>query len=203
MFLDLCVCDYIYSQLPFDISGTLEDAQLEARIQGETQQNRASNNIRQADHRGLPQFNFNESISISISKKKKSKMASVVALPITLTATPAGYSKPSPSKASVPKQLPIYPAGPSFISAARRQILQRSFADDDKAILEARERDAEAKANASVDGTQYPGLGEEEESQTVLSSDPKEWKKQDHYAILGLGHLRYTATDDQIKVARK
>lgn len=151
---------------------------------------------------------FHNLISTKVSafpyqKINKSKMASVVTLPITLTATPAGYSKPSPSKASVPKQLPIYPAGPSFISAARRQILQRSFADDDKAILEARERDAEAKANASVDGTQYPGLGEEEESQTVLSSDPKEWKKQDHYAILGLGHLRYTATDDQIKVARK
>ncbi|KIR36654.1 zuotin [Cryptococcus deuterogattii 99/473] len=130
-------------------------------------------------------------------------MASVVTLPITLTATPAGYSKPSPSKPSAPKQLPIYPAGPSFISAARRQILQRSFADDDKAVLEAREREAEAKANASADGSQYPGLGEEEEPHTVLSSDPKEWKKQDHYAVLGLGHLRYTATDDHIKVAHR
>jgi len=27
-------------------------------------------------------------------------------------------------------------------------------------------------------------------------------QKQDHYAVLGLSHLRYTATNDQIKIAR-
>lgn len=32
--------------------------------------------------------------------------------------------------------------------------------------------------------------------------DPKEWKKQDHYEVLGLSALRYKATDDQIKIAR-
>jgi DnaJ family protein C protein 2 len=37
----------------------------------------------------------------------------------------------------------------------------------------------------------------------LLASDPKEWKKQDHYAVLGLGNLRYKATEDHIRVARK
>ncbi len=33
--------------------------------------------------------------------------------------------------------------------------------------------------------------------------DPKEWKDQDHYKVLGLEVLRYKATAHQIKKARK
>jgi DnaJ family protein C protein 2 len=36
------------------------------------------------------------------------------------------------------------------------------------------------------------------ESPKLLKSDPLEWKKQDHYAVLGLTG-RYKATDDDIK----
>ncbi len=32
--------------------------------------------------------------------------------------------------------------------------------------------------------------------------DPKEWKDQDHYKVLGLENLRYKATSHQIKKAR-
>ncbi|XP_063698587.1 dnaJ homolog subfamily C member 2 [Culicoides brevitarsis] len=35
----------------------------------------------------------------------------------------------------------------------------------------------------------------------LRSLDPKEWKDQDHYAVLGLKHLRNAATDDDIKRA--
>ncbi|GBP04969.1 DnaJ homolog subfamily C member 2 [Eumeta japonica] len=35
----------------------------------------------------------------------------------------------------------------------------------------------------------------------LKSLDPKEWKDQDHYAVLGLGKLRYEATDDDIRRA--
>lgn len=35
----------------------------------------------------------------------------------------------------------------------------------------------------------------------LKSLDPKEWKDQDHYAVLGLGSLRYNATDDDIRRA--
>jgi DnaJ family protein C protein 2 len=45
-------------------------------------------------------------------------------------------------------------------------------------------------------------VGDEPESKELLLLDPKEWKKQDHYEVLGLSALRYKATDDQIKIAR-
>ncbi|WVR07936.1 hypothetical protein IAU60_004979 [Kwoniella sp. DSM 27419] len=129
-------------------------------------------------------------------------MASVVTLPISLSPVPSGWTKPSASKPSAPTQLQVYPAGPSYISAARRQILQRSFEEDDKHVLSAREAAAAAQ-QGNGEGELYPGLGEEEEPAHVLEQDPKEWKKQDHYAILGLGHLRYKATDDHIRVAHR
>lgn len=132
-------------------------------------------------------------------------MATIIILPITLTSPPSGYQKPTPPsnvKLTTPISLPIYPAGPSFIASARRQLLQRSFAEDDAAVTASHDLAAAAHADGTNDNP-YPGLGEEEESTATLSSDPKEWKKQDHYAVLGLGHLRYTANDEQIKVARE
>lgn len=47
------------------------------------------------------------------------------------------------------------------------------------------------------------GVGDEEETDELLNLDPKEWKKQDHYAVLGLSHLRYKATAAQIKIAHR
>uniref|UniRef100_A0A3B4ADJ4 DnaJ homolog subfamily C member 2 n=1 Tax=Periophthalmus magnuspinnatus TaxID=409849 RepID=A0A3B4ADJ4_9GOBI len=38
---------------------------------------------------------------------------------------------------------------------------------------------------------------------SLRTLDPKEWKNQDHYAVLGLPHLRYNATQKQIKAAHK
>lgn len=35
----------------------------------------------------------------------------------------------------------------------------------------------------------------------LRSLDPKEWKQQDHYAVLGMKNLRYKATDEDIKRA--
>jgi DnaJ family protein C protein 2 len=130
-------------------------------------------------------------------------MASIGTVALTLSTPPSGYSKPSSgSKLTAPVQLPVYPAGPSFISSARRQILQRSFEEDDKVVLASREAQAKLQ-NTGGEGDLYPGLGEEEEDRQLLESDPKEWKKQDHYAVLGLGNLRYKATDDHIRVARE
>lgn len=37
----------------------------------------------------------------------------------------------------------------------------------------------------------------------LRSLDPKEWKEQDHYAVLGIKDLRYRATEDVIKRACK
>lgn len=103
--------------------------------------------------------------------------------------------------APIPRE--VYPAGPSYIDASRRTLLQRSFAEDDEATSSARAAAHAVKQSEQANGDPYPGLGEEQESKETLAHDPKEWKKQDHYAILGLGHLRYTANDEQIKIARK
>uniref|UniRef100_A0A3Q3E5A4 J domain-containing protein n=1 Tax=Hippocampus comes TaxID=109280 RepID=A0A3Q3E5A4_HIPCM len=42
-----------------------------------------------------------------------------------------------------------------------------------------------------------------EEHPMLRTLDPKDWKNQDHYAVLGLPHLRYKATQKQIKAAHK
>ncbi|KAJ1648320.1 Zuotin [Coemansia erecta] len=58
---------------------------------------------------------------------------------------------------------------------------------------------AKAAANLSLDDDD-----EEEEDESLLSLDPKDWKNQDHYEVLGLSKLRYRATlDDIIKSHRK
>lgn len=41
----------------------------------------------------------------------------------------------------------------------------------------------------------------EDDVEYLRSLDPKEWKQQDHYAVLGIKNLRYKATDDDIKRA--
>ncbi|CAH2041963.1 unnamed protein product, partial [Iphiclides podalirius] len=41
----------------------------------------------------------------------------------------------------------------------------------------------------------------EDDVEYLRSLDPKEWKKQDHYAVLGMKDLRYKATEDDIKRA--
>ncbi|XP_035537061.1 dnaJ homolog subfamily C member 2 [Morone saxatilis] len=65
--------------------------------------------------------------------------------------------------------------------------------------------------------TSFQELEEEEESEEELEDeefqleeypmlrtlDPKDWKNQDHYAVLGLINLRYRATQKQIKAAHK
>ncbi|XP_051479212.1 dnaJ homolog subfamily C member 2 isoform X3 [Apus apus] len=42
-----------------------------------------------------------------------------------------------------------------------------------------------------------------EEFPMLKTLDPKDWKNQDHYAVLGLGNTRYRATQKQIKAAHK
>ena len=44
---------------------------------------------------------------------------------------------------------------------------------------------------------------DEEDLDYLHSLDPKEWKDQDHYAVLGLKNRRYQATDDDIKRSYK
>ncbi|XP_031565944.1 dnaJ homolog subfamily C member 2-like [Actinia tenebrosa] len=44
---------------------------------------------------------------------------------------------------------------------------------------------------------------DDEDDTFLLMLDPKDWKDQDHYRVLGLTKLRYKATEDQVKKAFK
>lgn len=44
---------------------------------------------------------------------------------------------------------------------------------------------------------------EKESDEYVVTLDPLKWKDQDHYMVLGLQHIRYKATEDDIKRAHR
>lgn len=94
----------------------------------------------------------------------------------------------------------VYPVGPAFHAHARRILNNRSFQEDDK--LE-RERLAALGNGDEVEDDVDADLGGEDEDEDLLELDPKRWKDQDHYAVLGLQHLRYKADQEQIKKARE
>ena len=125
-------------------------------------------------------------------------MAAILDLPFTLGDAPSGLKPSAPQAISKPSTSTLLPAGPSYLGHIRRQLNQRSFEQDDedeKARLAAEIQD--------VDGDDDLGIGEEPESAELLARDPKEWKSQDHYAVLGLSALRWKATPEQIKLAHR
>ena len=100
------------------------------------------------------------------------------------------------------KAASLYAAGPAYIAHARRIAKNSTFAEDDEHLAAERKRLADlAAANGAVD--EYADLPDEPEDKEMLELDPKLWKQQDHYAVLGIAGLRYKATQDQIKRARK
>ncbi|KAH7882906.1 DnaJ domain-containing protein [Phlebopus sp. FC_14] len=127
-------------------------------------------------------------------------MASVSVLP----SLPSNWAEPSsPAKSISPLvQRKLIPAGAAYLAHVRRAINNLSFEEYDKEIEEERKRLDELNANGS-NGEDDLGVGDEEESPELLLLDPKEWKKQDHYQVLGLSHLRYKATQEQIKIAHR
>ncbi|CEH15233.1 Zuotin and related molecular chaperones (DnaJ superfamily), contains DNA-binding domains [Ceraceosorus bombacis] len=120
-------------------------------------------------------------------------------LPFALPSAPSGHKPIAPTSLSAPSTSTLLAAGPSYVSHVRRQVNQLTFEQDDlneKARLD--ELDAQGDEEEIVDD-----IGDEEESPRLLKSDPKEWKSQDHYAVLGLSALRYKATPAQIKLAHR
>jgi DnaJ homolog subfamily C member 2 len=86
---------------------------------------------------------------------------------------------------------PVEAAGHAFMSRVRRSLNKRSLAEDyelTKSLNDA----AGADDDEEID---------EPETKKLLSLNPANWKKQDHYAVLGLSKKRYLATDDEIKKA--
>ncbi|KAF8901425.1 hypothetical protein CPB85DRAFT_1377345 [Mucidula mucida] len=97
----------------------------------------------------------------------------------------------------------VAPDAPAFLNHLRLTIHHEgSFTKHDDYMSKERER-LEQLASSSANVEDDLGVGDEPETEEILSLDPKEWKKQDHYAVLGLSHLRFTATPAQIKVAHR
>ncbi|CAG8665507.1 21334_t:CDS:2, partial [Racocetra persica] len=85
----------------------------------------------------------------------------------------------------------IEPVGRYFLAHARRKLNNHSFSEDERIQAEANAKQLEVIQDEDF----------EEETPELLSRDPKDWKEQDHYAILGLSKYRWKATDEQIKQA--
>ncbi|KAH8112260.1 DnaJ-domain-containing protein [Phellopilus nigrolimitatus] len=130
-------------------------------------------------------------------------MASVISLPLLAPSLPATWTQEqgASGKTLAPLvQRTLLPVGPAYLSHVRRSIHNHSFEEHDKHEAERRQREDSVDTDGLEDDL---GLIEEEETEELLSLDPKEWKKQDHYAVLGLSSLRYNATQHQIKIAHR
>ncbi|KAH7912506.1 DnaJ domain-containing protein [Hygrophoropsis aurantiaca] len=121
-----------------------------------------------------------------------------------LPSLPENWTPPSTSAKSISPlvQRKLIPAGAAYLAHVRRSINKLSFDEYDKHVEEERQRHEALNAD-SLNGEDDLGVGDEEESAELLLLDAKEWKKQDHYQVLGLSHLRYNATPAQIKVAHR
>ncbi|KAF4613305.1 hypothetical protein D9613_011205 [Agrocybe pediades] len=136
-------------------------------------------------------------------------MAAVQVLSIATEPIPASYKAPSaPSTSRISSPHPsghrtLLPVGPAYLNHLRLSLHHsHSFSSLDKHLEAERERLAALHGDDGA-GEDDLGVGDEEETPELLALDPKEWKKQDQYAVLGLSHLRYKATAEQIKIAHR
>jgi DnaJ family protein C protein 2 len=95
----------------------------------------------------------------------------------------------------------LIPAGAAYLEHVRLVTKNLTFEDHDAHLLAEEARLAAVSGAAGAEEDDF-GVGDEPESPELAKLDPKEWKKQDHYEVLGLSKFRYKATNDQIKVAR-
>uniref|UniRef100_A0A4W4HE90 DnaJ homolog subfamily C member 2 n=1 Tax=Electrophorus electricus TaxID=8005 RepID=A0A4W4HE90_ELEEL len=85
----------------------------------------------------------------------------------------------------------VEPVGRWFEAFLKRRIRNVSASFQE---LEEEEELSEEEEDEELQLEEYPML---------KTLDPKDWKNQDHYAVLGLAHMRYKATQKQIKAAHK
>ncbi|XP_046427498.1 dnaJ homolog subfamily C member 2 isoform X2 [Neodiprion virginianus] len=84
--------------------------------------------------------------------------------------------------------------GPVFLFLVSHTKLDGSFKRND--LLPAQD----SESFDDEDTTEYKF---DDDLEYLRSLDPKEWKEQDHYAVLGMADLRHRATEDDIKRAYK
>ncbi|PGH02635.1 hypothetical protein GX51_04518 [Blastomyces parvus] len=122
--------------------------------------------------------------------------AEIVHLP--LPALPEGWSAEKDFKVigslSSATQRNVEPVGPHFLAHARRKRHQRTFSEDDRIQAQENVKKIEEEEEDEIS---------EPEDPIMLQRDAKDWKGQDHYAVLGLSKHRYRATEEQIKRAHR
>ncbi|KAG4303303.1 hypothetical protein PCANB_000361 [Pneumocystis canis] len=82
----------------------------------------------------------------------------------------------------------IEAVGQHFLTYAQKKLHRKIWNEDEKKLEKKQEK---LVKNSDIDS----------EDENILRSDPKEYKQQDHYAVLGLSKQRYKATIDEIKLA--
>ncbi|KAK5007367.1 hypothetical protein LTR28_005377 [Elasticomyces elasticus] len=127
--------------------------------------------------------------------------ATQISLP--LPALPEGWAAEKDFKAighlSSATQRNIEPVGPYFLAHARRFGIvkkrhKRTFSEDER---------IQAQENVKKVEDDEAGEISEPEDPLMLQRDAKDWKGQDHYAVLGITRYRWRATEDQIKRAHR
>merc|ERR1712014_512779 len=121
-----------------------------------------------------------------------------IQLQATLPSLPSGWSAEKDFKAvsilSQPTSRAIEAVGPHFLAHARRKRHKRTFSEDER-----------LQAASSVKKTEDEDDGEisEPEDPMLLQREAKDWKTQDHYAVLGLSKKRWRASEEEIKKAHR
>ncbi|KAI9795613.1 MAG: hypothetical protein M1833_006934 [Piccolia ochrophora] len=117
---------------------------------------------------------------------------------LPLPSLPEGWSGEKDFKSlgtlSPAVQRNIEPVGPHFLAHARRKRHHRTFSEDER---------IQAQENVKKVEDEDAGEISEPEDPLMLQRDAKDWKGQDHYAVLGLSKYRHKATSDQIKRAHR
>ncbi|KAL4735431.1 DnaJ domain-containing protein [Aspergillus similis] len=125
-------------------------------------------------------------------------MSSAQVVELTLPALPAGWSADKDFKAvgklSAATQRNLEPVGPHFLAHARRKRHHRTFSEDERIQAQQNVKKTEEEEDDEIS---------EDEDPMMLQRDAKDWKSQDHYAVLGLSKYRWRATPDQIKRAHR
>ncbi|KAJ2557575.1 Zuotin [Coemansia sp. RSA 1933] len=133
-------------------------------------------------------------------------MSADVPFEITLGAVPATAPAAGETKIqgslTPAKQQNVSPVG-AYVQHYRRR-LESTDSQDQSDHLKAHSDHVAAETAKALQNMSVGDEEDEEESEELLLSDPKKWKEQDHYEVLGLSKLRYRATlDDIIKHQRK
>lgn len=120
----------------------------------------------------------------------------MTATTLHIPALPDNWQAPAPQDLSDTVKRSIEPIGPGFLAHARRTLRGRTFSEDEKL-------EAERNVKQTEDGSSEDAFFEEYVDPQLLKHDPKDWKSADQYAVLGLGKLRWRATEDNIRRAHR